>query len=229
MAWHHNRGETSRITTRKEELLKYLVARGIAKSPKVISSFRAVPREEFVPPRLRDHAYDDCPLPIGYGQTISAVHMTLIMNEALELEPGHKVLEIGAGSGYHAALISEIVGPDGHVFTIEIVPELVEFARKNLSRANYSGRVTVIHGNGSLGYPREAPYDRILVTAAAPKVPNSLLDQLLPTGTIVIPVGTIYLGQRLVRVRKREDGTLTEEDLGSVVFVPLRGKEGWQF
>ncbi|HID90338.1 TPA: protein-L-isoaspartate(D-aspartate) O-methyltransferase [Candidatus Bathyarchaeota archaeon] len=213
---------------RKEGVLRYLIHGKIARSPEVIHSFLAVPREEFVPPTLRDHAYDDCPLPIGYGQTISAIHMVVIMNEALELKRGQKVLEIGAGSGYHAALVAEIVGREGHVFTIEIVPELVEFARENLKRTGYADRVTVIHGDGSVGYPKEAPYDRILVTAAAPGVPKPLLEQLKPEGIMVIPAGTIYLGQQLLKIRKAADGSITEEDLGSVAFVPLRGKEGWR-
>lgn len=212
----------------KERLLRYLTESEVVKSPDVIRSFSVVPRENFVPIKAREHAYDDCPLSIGYGQTISAPHMCLIMNEILELKPGHKVLEVGAGSGYHAALIAEIVAPKGHVYTVEIVPELVEFARDNLSRASYEDRVTVIRGDGSVGYSKEAPYDRVLVTAAAPKIPPQLIDQLKPKGILVAPVGAIYLGQRLIRIKKKRDGSVVEEDLGSVVFVPLRGKEGWK-
>jgi protein-L-isoaspartate(D-aspartate) O-methyltransferase len=119
-----------------------------------------VPRELFIPPNLRDYAYVDTPLPIGYGQTISAPHMVALMTEALDPREGDKVLEVGTGSGYQAAILAEIVGDSGHVYTIEIIKELVEFARENLRRAGYLNRVTVIHGDGTLGYEAEAPYDR---------------------------------------------------------------------
>jgi len=160
--------------------------------------------------------------------------MVSIMDEALELEVGHRVLEIGAGSGWHASTIAEIVAPAntpkqnwGHVYTVEIVPGLVEFARKNVEKAGYGDRITIICGDGSLGYPEKAPYDRILVTAAAPDVPKPLIEQLKTGGILVIPVGGIYLYQTLVRVRKR-DGKITEENLGGVAFVPLVGKYGYK-
>jgi protein-L-isoaspartate(D-aspartate) O-methyltransferase len=156
------------------------------------------------------------------------------MDEALELEVGHRVLEVGAGSGWHASTIAEIVAPTdapkkewGHVYTVEIVPELAEFARKNIEKAGYGDRITVIHGDGSLGYPEKAPYDRILVTAAAPDVPKPLIEQLKTGGILVIPVGGIYLYQTLVRVRKRDE-KITEENLGGVAFVPLTGEHGYK-
>jgi len=156
------------------------------------------------------------------------------MDEALELEVGHKVLEIGAGSGWHASTIAEIVAPTntpkknwGHVYTVEIVLELAEFARKNIEKVGYGDRITVIHGDGSIGYPEKAPYDRILVTAAAPDVPVPLVEQLRTGGILVIPVGGIYLYQTLIRVRKR-NGKITEENLGGVAFVPLTGKYGYK-
>lgn len=159
--------------------------------------------------------------------------MVSIMNEALELEVGHKVLEVGAGSGWHASTIAEIVAPNdvprdkwGHVYTIEIIPRLANFARENIARAGYGDRVTVICGDGSLGYPDEAPYDRILVTAAAPKIPEPLKEQLKSGGIMVIPVGEIGFYQTLIRIRKMMDGRITEEDLGGVAFVPLVGKYG---
>jgi len=155
------------------------------------------------------------------------------MNEALELEVGHKVLEVGAGSGWHASTIAEIIAPSdvpkdkwGHVYTIEIIPRLANFARENIARAGYSDRVTVICGDGSLGYPDEAPYDRILVTAAAPKIPEPLKEQLKPGGIMVIPVGEVGFYQTLIRIRKMMDGRIIEEDLGGVAFVPLVGKYG---
>jgi len=156
------------------------------------------------------------------------------MNEALELDVGLKVLEVGAGSGWHATTIAEIVAPTdtpkecwGHVYTVEIVPQLAAFARRNVEKAGYADRVTVIHGDGSLGYPEEAPYDRILVTAAAPRVPKPLTEQLRDGGVLVIPVGGIYLFQTLLRVRK-VGGRLMKEDLGGVAFVPLTGRYGYR-
>jgi protein-L-isoaspartate(D-aspartate) O-methyltransferase len=160
--------------------------------------------------------------------------MVSIMNEALELEEGHKVLEIGAGSGWHASTVAEIVAPSdaesekrGHVYTIEIVSELAEFARKNIERAGYGDRVTVICGDGSEGYRKEAPYDRILVTAAAPGIPQPLKEQLKSGGVLVIPVGGRYLYQTLVRIKK-VDTKIVEENLGGVSFVPLVGKHGYK-
>jgi len=154
------------------------------------------------------------------------------MNETLELEVGHKVLEVGAGSGWHASTIAEIVAPTdtpkekwGHVYTVEIVPELAEFARKNIEKAGYGDRITVICGDGSMGCPEKAPYDRILVTAAAPDVPKPLIEQLKNGGVLVIPVGGMHFYQTLVRVRKK-DGKIAEENLGGVAFVPLTGKYG---
>ncbi|KPV62331.1 MAG: Protein-L-isoaspartate O-methyltransferase [Candidatus Bathyarchaeota archaeon BA2] len=160
--------------------------------------------------------------------------MVCIMNEALELEAGHKVLEVGAGSGWHASTIAEIVAPTdipkekwGHVYTVEIIPGLAEFARKNVEKAGYGDRITIICGDGSMGYPEKAPYDRILVTAAAPDVPKPLIEQLRNGGILVIPVGGIQFYQTLVRVRKR-DGKILEENLGGVAFVPLTGKHGYK-
>ncbi len=149
------------------------------------------------------------------------------MNEALELHQGMKVLEVGAGSGYHAATIAEIVGDKGHVFAVEYVDKLVMIARNSLTRAGYSERVTLAQGDGSLGYDERAPYDRILVAAAAPKIPPPLLEQLKPDGILVVPIGGRMFPQELVRVRKNPDGTLERSSLGGVAFVPLVGKYGF--
>jgi len=160
--------------------------------------------------------------------------MVSIMNEALELEAGQLVLEVGAGSGWHASTVAEIVAPTGmekeewgHVYTIEVIVELAEPARKNLENAGYRDRVTVINGDGSEGYARMAPYDRILVTAAAPDVPKPLLEQLKEGGVLVIPVGEVGFYQTLLRLRKK-GGKISREDLGGVAFVPLVGKHGFK-
>ena len=152
------------------------------------------------------------------------------MNEALELEVGQHVLEVGTGCGWHAATVAEIVAPNdaakekwGHVFTLEIVEELANMARKNLKDAGFDDRVTVVYGDGSTGYPEKAPYVRILATAAAPEVPQPLIDQLSVGGIIVLPVGGASLFQSLVRIRKFAGGRTKREDLGGIAFVPLTG------
>jgi len=203
------------------------------KKPEVIRAMLKVPREEFVPIELREHAYIDSPLPTLNGQTISAPHMVAMMCELLDLQKGQKVLEVGAGTGYHAAVCAEIVAPldipteeRGHVYAIERLSSLVEFARKNLERTKFSDRVTVIQGDGTLGYPDAAPFDRILVTAAAPRIPPPLKTQLKDGGKIVIPVGEAYSIQDLILV-ERVGESFNEYTCGGCVFVPLYGKYGW--
>ena len=162
--------------------------------------------------------------------------MVSIMNEALQLEIGHKVLEIGAGCGWHAATIAEIIAPDdaprsewGHVYTVEIVQGLADFARKNIMNAGYGDRVTIICADGSIGYAEKAPYDRILVTAAAPDIPKPLIEQLKPKGIMLIPVGSVQLFQNLIKITKEANGKTREENLGGVAFVPLTGRYGHNF
>jgi protein-L-isoaspartate(D-aspartate) O-methyltransferase len=158
--------------------------------------------------------------------------MVSIMNEALQLEVGNKVFEVGAGSGWHAATIAELVAPSGaprseygHVYTVEIVQALADFARKSIMKAGYGDRVTIINGDGSLGYSEKAPYDRMLVTAAAPDIPKPLIDQLKSGGIMLIPVGNASLFQNLIKVTKN-NGRIKKENLGGVAFVPLTGKHG---
>lgn len=216
----------------REKLVKKLIREGVLKSEKVIRAMRKVPREEFVLPMYKKFAYVDSPLPILANQTISAPHMVAMMCEVAELDVGMKVLEIGTGSGYHAAVIAEIVAPEhsgvrGRVYSIERIPELVEFAKSNLERAGYSDKVTVILGDGTLGYSVEAPYDRIIVTAAAPEVPKPLLEQLKVGGRLVIPVGPRFM-QKLLVVDKIGDRKFEEKTITYCAFVPLVGKYGWR-
>lgn len=207
----------------RRRMVAGLRERGMALSEKVEQAMLKVPRHLFVPEELRPKAYRDTPLPIGAGQTISAPHMVAIMAMALDLTEGQKVLEIGAGSGYNAAVMAELVGPKGKVVTVERHPDLAEKAAQVLRDTGHMN-VQVVVGDGSLGYPPEAPYDRICVTCGAPRVPRPLLEQLKEEGVMVIPVGGLD-HQSLLRVRKRGGGTITEQ-LGSVVFVPLVGEEG---
>jgi protein-L-isoaspartate(D-aspartate) O-methyltransferase len=158
--------------------------------------------------------------------------MVVIMCEQLKLEEGNKVLEVGAGSGYHAAVCAEIIAPissenPGHVYTIERIRSLADFARENLKRSGYEDRVTVVVGDGTVGYREAMPYDRILVTASAPRVPRPLIQQLNAEGTMVIPTGGKYGWQDLVIVRKTKEGRILTENFGGVAFVPLIGKHGW--
>jgi protein-L-isoaspartate(D-aspartate) O-methyltransferase len=162
--------------------------------------------------------------------------MVSIMNEALQLEVGQKVLEVGAGSGWHCATIAEIVAPGdaprsewGCVYTVEIVPVLAENARKNIMNSGYSDRVKIVNGDGSRGYAEKAPYERIVVTAAAPSVPQPLIDQLKPNGVLLIPVGSVSLFQHLLKITKVLDGKIKQENLGGVAFVPLTGEYGQKF
>jgi len=219
-----------------EKLVDNLVREGILRSPKVINAMRALSRANFLPENMQPYASEDTPLPIGFGQTVSAPHMVSIMNEALLLEIGHNVLEVGAGSGWHAATIAEIIAPHdaprsnwGHVYTVEVVQGLADFARKTIMKAGYGDRITIVSGDGSMGYAEKAPYDRVLVTAAAPSIPEPLLEQLKPGGIMLIPVGSASLFQNLVKISKGSNGKIKEENLGGVAFVPLTGRYGHQF
>jgi protein-L-isoaspartate(D-aspartate) O-methyltransferase len=207
-------------------MVRRLMDTGYISSPGVARAMQTVPRHLFLPKELEQEAYSDTPLPIGEGQTISAPHMVAMMAEALELLPGQRVLEIGGGSGYHAAVMAELVKPDGKVFSMERIDALAERARRNLEAAGYVKWVEVVVGDGTEGLREKAPFDRISIAAAAPYVPQPLEDQLADGGRLLIPVGSRYL-QELTLVT-RQGGQITRKDLGGCVFVPLIGKFGFK-
>ena len=178
------------LEQKRIEMVENLKNNKIIISSNVYSAMKKVPRHLFIPEKLWHRAYLDSPQQIGKKQTISAPHMNAMMCEYLEIERNQRILEIGTGSGYHAALLAELVGKSGHVYTIEIVEGLITFAQKNLERTGYDDRVTLIHGDGGLGLSDHAPFDRILVAAAAPQIPDPLIEQLAPGGIMLIPVGS---------------------------------------
>ncbi len=208
----------------KKDLVEYFIRKGTLKGKRIISAFKSVKRENFVLDEQKKYAYVDDPLPLMAGQTISQPTTVAIMTEALEPLPGQKILEIGTGSGYQAAILSKIGGSKGKIVTIERIPELYEFAKNNLSRFR---NVKVILGDGSLGWPKSAPFDRIIVTAAAPKIPETLFSQLKEGGILITPVGKELLSQKMLKVKKVK-GKKVVEDLGYFVFVPLIGEMGFR-
>lgn len=217
---------------KRKNLVESLKNRDFLTKPEVIKAMLKVPRHKFLPKGAISSAYIDSPLSIGLGQTISAPHMNAMMCELLELKEGDIVLEVGTGSGYHAALCAEIVAPEGsrnlgHVYSLERHLKLADSARESLSNAGYKNTVTVIHGDGTLGYPSEAPYDKILVTASSPKkVPPPLKRQLKNGGILCIPAGSKEWGQDLYIVTKKGDKFDTKRITG-VRFVPLIGEWGF--
>ena len=207
---------------REAMVLEQIAGRGV-RDPAVLAAMRAVPRHEFVDRGLVTEAYDDAPLPIGEGQTISQPYVVAVMTEALRLRPHERVLEIGTGSGYAAAVLAMIAA---EVYTIERLGSLADAARQRLQRLGYAN-VHVRHGDGTLGWPEHAPYDAIVVTAGGPDVPRSLLQQLAVGGRLVMPVGPSPRFQHLVRVVRRAVDAHDRETLEEVAFVPLIGVEGW--
>jgi protein-L-isoaspartate(D-aspartate) O-methyltransferase len=208
---------------RRKELVKRLILEGRIYSKEVERAFLEIPREVFVPDSIKKYAYLDAPLEIGNGQTISAPHMVAIMVEGLDIKKGQKILEIGAGSGYHAAIVSKLIGKNGHIYTIERHFSLVENANKNIKKAGITN-ITIETGDGSQGLSKYAPYDRIYVTCAAPGIPPPLIEQLKNKGKLMIPVGKAICELKIV---EKKGDKLIENALGGCVFVPLIGKHGY--
>ena len=205
----------------RRQLVKVVQNKGIS-DPEVLRAVGTVPRHYFFDNALIHHAYEDKAFPIGKGQTISQPYTVAKQSELLEIKPGTKVLEIGTGSGYQAAILAEM---GANVYSVEVIPELHKRATKFLKTIGY--KVNCYLGDGSLGFEKRAPYERIIVTAAAPEIPQSLCDQLAPGGILVIPVGNRST-QHMVKVLKQDDGSLVKKDYGLFAFVPLTGEEGWK-
>lgn len=211
------------LDLRREIMISnHLAGRGIS-DPKVLAAMRHVPREEFVRPEMTEQAYDDHPLPIDEGQTISQPYMVAFMAESLELSPADRVLEIGTGSGYSAAVLSRLVA---EVYTVEHFSGLAASASERLQRLGCDN-IRIFVGDGTLGWPEHAPYDAIVVTAGAPRVPEPLLEQLVTGGRLVVPVGPNHFVQTLIRVRRVKTDEYKQENLMAVQFVPLIGAAGW--
>ena len=202
----------------REQLVDGLRRTNRIQRESVLEAIRSVPRHEFVPDGHENRAYKDRPLLIGHDQTISAPHMVAIMCDRIDPSPGDRVLEIGTGCGYHAAITTEIVG-DGTVYSVEYVPELAETARDRLERLDYDVRVKT--GDGYEGWPDHAPYDAAYLTCAASELPDSIIEQIAPGGRIVAPIG--QRNQKLVIAEKKDDGSLSQWTDGRVRFVPMRG------
>jgi protein-L-isoaspartate(D-aspartate) O-methyltransferase len=207
----------------RRKMVDCQLRRRAIRDERVLAAMLEIPREQFVPPEERVSAYADRPIPIGRGQTVSQPYMTALMAESLELTGGETVLEIGAGSGYAAAVLGALAA---QVVSIEIVPALADLARENLRRAGRDGNVTVVCGDGSMGYPEMAPYDAISVAAGAPEIPAALLEQLRDPGRLVIPVGD--RGHQNLRVVVKQGGRVSDRVATGCLFVPLRGSDGWQ-
>lgn len=211
------------FAAQREEMVERAIRSRGVRSKLVLDAMRAVPREDFLPSHLREFAYEDSPLPIEAEQTISQPYIVAFMIEALDLKGGERVLEIGAGSGYAAAVLSKIAG---EVYTVERIGQLAEKAAARLADLGYSN-VNVLHGDGTKGWPEHMPYDAIVVAAGGPKVPDALKLQLKIGGRLVIPVGTDPTVQELVRITRVSEQDFLREDLADVRFVPLVGEEGW--
>ena len=218
----------------RREAVGELQREGLLKDPNIIRAMEKVPREEFLPQEARSYAYVDSPIPIGYGQTTSALHMTALFCEYSRMKLGHRVLEVGGGCGYMSCVYAEVVAASedpstswGHVWSAEIVEELADFGRGNVQRLGYADRVTFLTVDASEGIDAKEKFDIVIVTSAAPEIPNELSAQLKVGGVLLIPIGGTRFYQELIRVRKNERGSFSTENLGGVAFVPMRGKRGW--
>lgn len=207
---------------RAQMVERQIAGRGI-RDEALLHALRKVPREEFVGPEDRALVYGDHPLPIGFGQTISQPYIVALMIEAARIGPGDRVLEVGAGSGYAAAVMGQLAA---QVIAVERKPELAAAARDRLARLGFSN-VRIVEGDGSCGWPDDAPFDAILAAASGSHVPEPLIEQLAPGGRLVMPVGGQSWAQTLVKVTKLSDGGIERESLGKVRFVPLIGEQGW--
>ncbi len=207
----------------RRKLVSKLKKEGRIKTVEIEHAFLEIPREKFIPKNLNHYAYSDIPLEIGNGQTISAPHMVAIMCEDLDLKKGQKILEIGSGSGYHAAITSKIIGKEGHVFSIERISVLANFAKKNLIETGITN-VDIIIGDGSIGFQEKAPYDRIYVTCAAPRIPSILIEQLKDPGKLMVPIGNIICALNLL---EKIGGKTIINNLGGCAFVPMIGENGY--
>jgi protein-L-isoaspartate(D-aspartate) O-methyltransferase len=216
-------GKMAMVQQRQQMVEQQIRGRGI-RDPAILAAMAEVPRELFVVPEYRAQAYDDTPLPIPAGQTISQPYVVALMIEALQLTMADRVLEIGTGSGYAAAVLSRIAR---EVYTVERHQELVMYARERFLELGYHN-VKVRHGDGTLGWPEHAPYNGIVVAAGGPQIPLSLRQQLAPGGRMLIPVGRHRERQQLVRITRHNEGHFKQEKLGHVRFVPLIGREGWR-
>lgn len=209
--------------SRERMVAKQIYSRGI-RDELVLNAMKKVPREAFIPHDIKHLAYEDRPLPIGAGQTISQPYIVAYMIEALVLKGGEKVLEIGAGSGYAAAVLAEIAG---EVYSIERIEELARKAASNLIQEGYNN-VHILHADGTIGWREESPFDAILVSAGAPEIPLALKKQLAIGGRMIIPVGDDSMAQELIRITRVGDNEYELKDLVGVRFVPLIGQEGWE-
>ena len=209
--------------TTKEQLLHFWQVQNF--DPRLLRAFDQIPRELFVPPHLKRYAYEDQPLPTMRKQSISQPTTIMLMLQALELQKGDNVFEVGTGVGYQAALLATLVGKKGKVVSVEVIPELVQLSRLNLANLSLAN-AQVMEGDGGEGYPEVAPYDKIIITAACPTIPQPLIDQLKEGGIVVAPVGDLESQTRIKGVKV--EGRLSIEFLGPFVFVPMKGKHGFK-
>jgi len=219
----------SEFIEQKQKLADLYLQAKYAGNQKIVDAFLKVPRESFVLSSDSYRAYQDTPLPLMKGQTISAPHMCILILTYGKFEPGQLVLEIGIGSGYQSALIAELIGPTGHVYGIELVDELAEFGMRNLEKTGYSNNVTIIAGDGTMGWPEAEnipPFDRIVITAAGPQVPPPLIKQLKIGGYLYMPLGQPGRSQEWIQVEKISSEEIRQRTLTTVLFVPLLGEYG---